>query len=163
MSCLIAVETAPELIDSSSHRSAAVIVSCSVSRAGRPVSGDPPRRGLRLSGPERGREVDDHPAAAGPDPAHGGQRSRAGLDPRRDAVRIHAEIGYLAGDFVVLGRERVGALFGAVARDKADQVKNRFVCAIASTGCYARMAAQIGAKCHISLALDIYFCNRVRW
>ncbi|WP_063050793.1 ABC transporter ATP-binding protein [Nocardia arthritidis] len=32
-----------------------------------------------------------------------------GLDPRRDAVRLHTRIGYLAGDFVVPGRRQVGA------------------------------------------------------
>ncbi len=32
-----------------------------------------------------------------------------GLDPRRDAVRLHTKIGYLAGDFVVPGRRQVGA------------------------------------------------------
>ncbi|MBF6079594.1 ABC transporter ATP-binding protein [Nocardia beijingensis] len=32
-----------------------------------------------------------------------------GLDPRRDAVQLHSRIGYLAGDFVVPGRRRVGA------------------------------------------------------
>lgn len=32
-----------------------------------------------------------------------------GLDPRRDAVRLHTRIGYLAGDFVVPGRQQVGA------------------------------------------------------
>ncbi|WP_280259442.1 ABC transporter ATP-binding protein [Nocardia abscessus] len=38
-----------------------------------------------------------------------------GLDPRRDAVRLHAEIGYLAGDFVVPGRQRVGAMLRFLA------------------------------------------------
>ncbi|MGY1898228.1 ABC transporter ATP-binding protein [Nocardia gipuzkoensis] len=38
-----------------------------------------------------------------------------GLDPRRDAVRSHAEIGYLAGDFVVPGRQRVGAMLRFLA------------------------------------------------
>ncbi|MEU4312127.1 ABC transporter ATP-binding protein [Nocardia sp. NPDC024068] len=32
-----------------------------------------------------------------------------GLDPRADAVALHARIGYLAGDFVAPGRQRVGA------------------------------------------------------
>ncbi|WP_330230336.1 ABC transporter ATP-binding protein [Nocardia sp. NBC_00508] len=32
-----------------------------------------------------------------------------GLDPRVDAVQLHERIGYLAGDFVVPGRGRVGA------------------------------------------------------
>jgi ABC-2 type transport system ATP-binding protein len=32
-----------------------------------------------------------------------------GLDPRVDAVALHARIGYLAGDFVAPGRQRVGA------------------------------------------------------
>jgi ABC-2 type transport system ATP-binding protein len=31
-----------------------------------------------------------------------------GLDPRADAVDLHRRIGYLAGDFVVDGRQRVG-------------------------------------------------------
>ncbi|GAA1533685.1 ABC transporter ATP-binding protein [Actinomadura kijaniata] len=31
-----------------------------------------------------------------------------GLDPRTDAVELHRRIGYLAGDFVVDGRQRVG-------------------------------------------------------
>ncbi|MEV3965526.1 ABC transporter ATP-binding protein [Nocardia sp. NPDC050193] len=32
-----------------------------------------------------------------------------GMDPRADAVELHARIGYLAGDFVAPGRQRVGA------------------------------------------------------
>ena len=31
-----------------------------------------------------------------------------GLDPRRDAVALHRRIGYLAGDFVVDGRQKAG-------------------------------------------------------
>ncbi|WP_106396590.1 ABC transporter ATP-binding protein [Actinocorallia populi] len=31
-----------------------------------------------------------------------------GMDPRADAVRLHRRIGYLAGDFVVDGRQRAG-------------------------------------------------------
>jgi ABC-2 type transport system ATP-binding protein len=31
-----------------------------------------------------------------------------GLDPRADAVRVHRRVGYLAGDFVVDGRQRAG-------------------------------------------------------
>ncbi|WP_280240727.1 ABC transporter ATP-binding protein [Nocardia abscessus] len=38
-----------------------------------------------------------------------------GLDPRRDGGRLHAEIGYLAGDFVVPGRQRVGAMLRFLA------------------------------------------------
>jgi ABC-2 type transport system ATP-binding protein len=38
-----------------------------------------------------------------------------GLDPRRDAVRLHTDIGYLAGDFVVPGRQRVGAMLRFLA------------------------------------------------
>lgn len=40
-----------------------------------------------------------------------------GLDPRADAVRLHRRIGYLAGDFVVDGRQRAGeclAFLGAL-------------------------------------------------
>ncbi|WP_328400756.1 ABC transporter ATP-binding protein [Nocardia sp. NBC_00403] len=39
----------------------------------------------------------------------GGSARVLGLDPRADAVALHARIGYLAGDFVVPGRQRVGA------------------------------------------------------
>ncbi|MFI9415187.1 ABC transporter ATP-binding protein [Nocardia gamkensis] len=38
-----------------------------------------------------------------------------GLHPRRDAVRLHARIGYLAGDFVVPRRQRVGAMLRFLA------------------------------------------------
>jgi ABC-2 type transport system ATP-binding protein len=55
-----------------------------------------------------------------------------GLDPRRDAVRLHAEIGYLAGDFVVPGRQRVGvmlrflaALRGGVTPQRIDALCER--------------------------------------
>lgn len=50
-----------------------------------------------------------------------------GLDPRTDAVQLHTKIGYLAGDFVVPGRQRVGAtlrflaaLRGGVATERID-------------------------------------------
>lgn len=39
----------------------------------------------------------------------GGTARVLGLDPRADAVALHARIGYLAGDFVAPGRQRVGA------------------------------------------------------
>ncbi|MEV0367328.1 ABC transporter ATP-binding protein [Nocardia fusca] len=44
-----------------------------------------------------------------------------GMDPRTDAVELHARIGYLAGDFVAPGRQRVGAAlrFLAALRDGA--------------------------------------------
>ncbi|MCC3332293.1 ABC transporter ATP-binding protein [Nocardia abscessus] len=55
-----------------------------------------------------------------------------GLDPRRDAVRLHAEIGYLAGDFVAPGRQRVGAMLrflaglrGGVAPQRIDALCER--------------------------------------
>ncbi|WP_228838802.1 ABC transporter ATP-binding protein [Nocardia amamiensis] len=55
-----------------------------------------------------------------------------GLDPRRDAMRLHAEIGYLAGDFVVPGRQRVGAMLrflaalrGGVAPQRIDALCER--------------------------------------
>ncbi|WP_280248236.1 ABC transporter ATP-binding protein [Nocardia abscessus] len=55
-----------------------------------------------------------------------------GLDPRRDAVRLHAEIGYLAGDFVAPGRQRVGAILrflaglrGGVAPQRIDALCER--------------------------------------
>ncbi|GAA0961205.1 ABC transporter ATP-binding protein [Actinocorallia libanotica] len=38
----------------------------------------------------------------------GGTVRVLGLDPRADAVRLHRRIGYLAGDFVVDGRQRAG-------------------------------------------------------
>jgi ABC-2 type transport system ATP-binding protein len=31
-----------------------------------------------------------------------------GLDPRADALRVHRRVGYLAGDFVIDGRQRAG-------------------------------------------------------
>jgi ABC-2 type transport system ATP-binding protein len=42
-----------------------------------------------------------------------------GMDPRADAVQVHARIGYLAGDFVAPGRQKVGAAlrFLAALRD----------------------------------------------
>ncbi|WP_416566362.1 ABC transporter ATP-binding protein [Nocardia testacea] len=39
----------------------------------------------------------------------GGTAQVLGLDPRVDAVALHARIGYLAGDFIAPGRQRVGA------------------------------------------------------
>ncbi|PXX59676.1 ABC-2 type transport system ATP-binding protein [Nocardia tenerifensis] len=39
-----------------------------------------------------------------------------GLDPRADAVELHARIGYLAGDVVVPGRQRVGVMLRFLAR-----------------------------------------------
>ncbi|MGK8524304.1 ABC transporter ATP-binding protein [Nocardia asteroides] len=55
-----------------------------------------------------------------------------GLDPRRDAVRLHTRIGYLAGDFVVPGRRPVGAtlrflaaLRGGVAPQRIDALCER--------------------------------------
>lgn len=50
-----------------------------------------------------------------------------GLDPRAEAVAVHARIGYLAGDFVAPGRQKVGAalrffaaLRGGVGADRID-------------------------------------------
>ncbi|MFI1460941.1 ABC transporter ATP-binding protein [Nocardia carnea] len=39
----------------------------------------------------------------------GGSARVLGLDPRADAVALHERIGYLAGDFVAPGRQKVGA------------------------------------------------------
>jgi ABC-2 type transport system ATP-binding protein len=38
-----------------------------------------------------------------------------GLDPHRDAVRLHRHVGYLAGDFVVDGRQRAGEALAFLA------------------------------------------------
>ncbi len=38
-----------------------------------------------------------------------------GLDPRAEAVAVHTRIGYLAGDFVAPGRQRVGAALRLLA------------------------------------------------
>ncbi|WP_029901234.1 ABC transporter ATP-binding protein [Nocardia brasiliensis] len=46
----------------------------------------------------------------------GGSARVLGLDPRIDAVELHARIGYLAGDVVVPGRQRVGAALRFLAR-----------------------------------------------
>lgn len=46
----------------------------------------------------------------------GGSARVLGLDPRVDAVELHARIGYLAGDVVVPGRQRVGATLRFLAR-----------------------------------------------
>ncbi|WP_328396009.1 ABC transporter ATP-binding protein [Nocardia sp. NBC_00416] len=55
-----------------------------------------------------------------------------GLDPRADAVEVHARIGYLAGDFVAPGRQRVGAalrflaaLRGGAGADRIDALCER--------------------------------------
>ncbi|MBF6353796.1 ABC transporter ATP-binding protein [Nocardia higoensis] len=55
-----------------------------------------------------------------------------GLDPRADAVRLHARIGYLAGDFVAPARQRVGsalrflaALRGGAGADRIDALCDR--------------------------------------
>ncbi|WP_067857074.1 ABC transporter ATP-binding protein [Nocardia shimofusensis] len=54
------------------------------------------------------------------------------LDPRADAVRLHARIGYLAGDFVAPARQRVGsalrflaALRGGAGSDRIDALCDR--------------------------------------
>ncbi|WP_280431321.1 ABC transporter ATP-binding protein [Nocardia brasiliensis] len=46
----------------------------------------------------------------------GGSARVLGLDPRVDAAELHARIGYLAGDVVVPGRQRVGATLRFLAR-----------------------------------------------
>lgn len=55
-----------------------------------------------------------------------------GGDPRADAVALHARIGYLAGDFVAPGRQRVGtalrflaALRGGAGADRIDELCDR--------------------------------------
>ncbi|MGA6206359.1 ABC transporter ATP-binding protein [Nocardia testacea] len=55
-----------------------------------------------------------------------------GLDPRTDAVALHERIGYLAGDFVAPGRQRVGAalrflaaLRGGAGADRIDALCER--------------------------------------
>src|ERR1700754_525461 len=55
-----------------------------------------------------------------------------GLDPRADAVELHRRIGYLAGDFVVDGRQRageclvfLGALRGAVPASRIAELADR--------------------------------------
>ncbi|RDI64630.1 ABC transporter ATP-binding protein [Nocardia pseudobrasiliensis] len=55
-----------------------------------------------------------------------------GLDPRRDGVTLRHRIGYLAGDFVVDGQQRVGeclrflaALRGGVPRQRIDELAER--------------------------------------
>ncbi|WP_406271532.1 ABC transporter ATP-binding protein [Nocardia sp. NBC_00881] len=62
----------------------------------------------------------------------GGSARVLGLDPREDAVQLHARIGYLAGDFVVPGRRSVGAtlrflgaLRGGVAAERIDALCER--------------------------------------
>jgi len=45
----------------------------------------------------------------------GGTIRMLGLDPRSDAVRLHRRIGYLAGDFVVDGRQRAGECLAFLA------------------------------------------------
>jgi ABC-2 type transport system ATP-binding protein len=54
------------------------------------------------------------------------------LDPRIDAVRLHRRVGYLAGDFVVDGRQTVrecltflGHLRGGVPRSRIDDLAER--------------------------------------
>ncbi len=55
-----------------------------------------------------------------------------GMDPRADAVALHGRIGYLAGDFVAPGRQRVGAalrflaaLRGGAGADRIDGLCER--------------------------------------
>lgn len=55
-----------------------------------------------------------------------------GMDPRAQAVRLHARIGYLAGDFVAPGGQRVGAalrflaaLRGGAGADRIDALCER--------------------------------------
>ena len=55
-----------------------------------------------------------------------------GLDPRADAVALHERIGYLAGDFVAPGRQKVGAalrflaaLRGGAGADQIDVLCER--------------------------------------
>jgi ABC-2 type transport system ATP-binding protein len=62
-----------------------------------------------------------------------GQARVLGLDPRRDAVELHRRIGYLAGDFVVDGRQKVGEcltflgnLRGGVPAGRIDELAARF-------------------------------------
>lgn len=62
----------------------------------------------------------------------GGRISVLGLDPHADAVQLHRWIGYLAGDFVVDGRQSVreclvflGALRGGVATARIEELAAR--------------------------------------
>lgn len=62
----------------------------------------------------------------------GGSARVLGLDPRADAVALHERIGYLAGDFVAPGRQKVGAalrflaaLRGGVGADRIDALCER--------------------------------------
>ncbi|WP_227999472.1 ABC transporter ATP-binding protein [Nocardia australiensis] len=55
-----------------------------------------------------------------------------GMDPRGDAVALHEKIGYLAGDFVAPGRQRVGAVLrflatlrGGAGADRIDALCGR--------------------------------------
>ncbi|NKY37821.1 ABC transporter ATP-binding protein [Nocardia speluncae] len=55
-----------------------------------------------------------------------------GMDPRADAVALHARLGYLAGDFIAPGRQRVGAalrflaaLRGGAGADRIDGLCER--------------------------------------
>lgn len=57
----------------------------------------------------------------------GGTARVLGMDPRADAVALHERIGYLAGDFVAPGRQKVGAalrflaaLRGGAGADRID-------------------------------------------
>ncbi|WP_280461210.1 ABC transporter ATP-binding protein [Nocardia carnea] len=62
----------------------------------------------------------------------GGSARVLGLDPRADAVMLHERIGYLAGDFVAPGRQKVGAalrflaaLRGGAGADRIDTLCER--------------------------------------
>ncbi|MFG2002972.1 ABC transporter ATP-binding protein [Spirillospora sp. NPDC048911] len=62
----------------------------------------------------------------------GGTVRVLGLDPRADAVELHRRIGYLAGDFVVDGRQKVseclaflGDLRGGVPQTRIDELAER--------------------------------------
>ncbi|MGA6205508.1 ABC transporter ATP-binding protein [Nocardia testacea] len=62
----------------------------------------------------------------------GGSARVLGLDPRADAVALHERIGYLAGDFVAPGRQKVGAalrflaaLRGGAGADRIDALCER--------------------------------------
>ncbi|AXK85334.1 ABC transporter ATP-binding protein [Nocardia farcinica] len=59
-----------------------------------------------------------------------GSVSVLGMDPRAEAVALHARIGYLAGDFVVPGRGRVGSTlrFLAALRGGVDDARIDALC-----------------------------------
>ena len=73
------------------------------------------RRGVRLPRPQRGRQDDDDPDPARPDPPDAGSARLFGLDSRRDSVAIRARLGNLPGDFG-FGRGRGREALALLAR-----------------------------------------------